>query len=286
MIDIGINIRVLREMRGLTQKELASAAGITSAALSRLERGGEFSTNKLGEIAKALNARVSDIDPRLKEDLARLEGRLASVPQRLKQARERAGYHTATVAAEALGVAYGTYSSHENGLRGIKGHDLARYAEFFRVTPDWLQFGRGTIDDLVNGGAEQTDPEAPPAPFGEATDAATRAVDAVDDDEAAETPAPRRTSEARDVDRAPSQGVDNSLLNDEVIAVFDGVLDGYGFSAERRSGLARVFADALAEPVGLPPGRDRAMARRAIARALVRALKLAEENRSPGAKGE
>lgn len=65
------------------------------------------------------------------------------IHERLKTARERRGYASATKAAEAMGIPYGTYAGHENGSRGIKLPDIARYAEFFRIPVIWLQFGTG-----------------------------------------------------------------------------------------------------------------------------------------------
>lgn len=62
--------------------------------------------------------------------------------ERLKLARERAGYETARAAATAIGVSGDTYSQHENGTRGFKGR-AERYARFFRVAPEWLLYGRG-----------------------------------------------------------------------------------------------------------------------------------------------
>ncbi|MBB5087475.1 XRE family transcriptional regulator [Roseospira marina] len=62
---------------------------------------------------------------------------------RLRQARQQAGYATATDAALAFGWNPNTYKSHENGLRGLRGHALERYAGAFGVPPAWLQFGDG-----------------------------------------------------------------------------------------------------------------------------------------------
>lgn len=61
---------------------------------------------------------------------------------RLKQARERAGYDSARSAATAMGVSADTYAQHENGTRGFKSK-AERYARFFKVAPEWLLFGRG-----------------------------------------------------------------------------------------------------------------------------------------------
>lgn len=66
---------------------------------------------------------------------------------RLKLAREKAGYETAKAAAEAMGVAVATYIQHENGSRGIPATRAERYGRFFRVAPEWLLYRRGEVDD-------------------------------------------------------------------------------------------------------------------------------------------
>ncbi|GHE83271.1 hypothetical protein GCM10019059_45220 [Camelimonas fluminis] len=66
--------------------------------------------------------------------------------ERLKWARKRRGIRTARIAAERLGVPYGTYAGHENGSRGIRDSELKAYAEAFRVPLTWLAFGEGDPD--------------------------------------------------------------------------------------------------------------------------------------------
>lgn len=87
-------------------------------------------------------------------------GAVMDIHQRLKIARERRGYASATKASEAMGIAYGTYAGHENGSRGIKNQDIIRYAEFFRVPVAWLQFGEGTEPDKADshGDLPQSEP--------------------------------------------------------------------------------------------------------------------------------
>lgn len=64
------------------------------------------------------------------------------IGERLRLAREKAGYRSAAKAAEAMGIPYGTYSVHENGSRGFR-NSLERYAQFYRVSIEWLLTGRG-----------------------------------------------------------------------------------------------------------------------------------------------
>lgn len=70
-------------------------------------------------------------------------------PERLKDARIKAGYDTAKAAAEAIGIPVPTYLAHENGSRGYPPRKASRYARFFRTTPEWLLYGRGTSDPVV-----------------------------------------------------------------------------------------------------------------------------------------
>lgn len=68
---------------------------------------------------------------------------------RIRWARERAGYSSTREAANALGWNENTYKSHELGIRGrdgIKPVLLEKYARAFRVSPEWLAFGRGSPD--------------------------------------------------------------------------------------------------------------------------------------------
>jgi len=76
---------------------------------------------------------------------ARYQRAVSTPAQRLKSAREAAGYETAKQAAEAMGVAVATYLQHENGTRGVPASRADRYARFFRTTPEWLLYGRGEL---------------------------------------------------------------------------------------------------------------------------------------------
>lgn len=65
---------------------------------------------------------------------------------RLREAREAAGYYSASAAAKAMGIGMSTYIQHENGGRGIPANRALQYGRFFRVRPEWLLFGRGEKD--------------------------------------------------------------------------------------------------------------------------------------------
>jgi len=64
--------------------------------------------------------------------------------QRLRFAREQAGFARASDAARAMGIGEPTYLGHENGSRGLS-RAAARYARFFRVSLDWLIGGQGEL---------------------------------------------------------------------------------------------------------------------------------------------
>ncbi len=61
--------------------------------------------------------------------------------ERLKQARERAGFKTIRQAVDRFGWSYPTYAGHENGSRGFKIDTAQRYAKAYRVPVQYLMFG-------------------------------------------------------------------------------------------------------------------------------------------------
>lgn len=68
---------------------------------------------------------------------------METVSDRLRQAREAAGFENAREAANALGLTYSTYAGHENGSRGPRREQLTQYARKFKVSTDWLLTGKG-----------------------------------------------------------------------------------------------------------------------------------------------
>ena len=65
--------------------------------------------------------------------------------ERLREARESAGFKTGTDAAKFLGVATQTYLAHENGNRDVPTDAGERYAARFKVDFAWLMTGRGEM---------------------------------------------------------------------------------------------------------------------------------------------
>jgi SOS-response transcriptional repressor LexA len=64
--------------------------------------------------------------------------------ERLRWAREQAGFATAADFARAHGIEIGTYRHHENGIRGIRPATARRYAELLGIDPQWLLFEAGS----------------------------------------------------------------------------------------------------------------------------------------------
>jgi phage repressor protein C with HTH and peptisase S24 domain len=68
--------------------------------------------------------------------------------QRLRHAREQAGFARASDAARAMGIEEPTYLGHENGSRGLS-RAAPRYARFFGVSLDWLIDGRAGLTPVA-----------------------------------------------------------------------------------------------------------------------------------------
>ena len=65
--------------------------------------------------------------------------------ERLRKAREHAGFGSATEASEALGVKYATYAGHENGSSGFRAPSGELYARRYGVRFEWLMSGKGPM---------------------------------------------------------------------------------------------------------------------------------------------
>lgn len=68
---------------------------------------------------------------------------MSDASDRLKQAREAAGYPTAAAAARAFGFHPQNTRDHEAGRRGIAPEQASAYARAYRTTPEWILFGKG-----------------------------------------------------------------------------------------------------------------------------------------------
>ena len=65
------------------------------------------------------------------------------VAKRLREARVNAGFDSASEAARRFGWTDVTYRHHENGTRNVPKAKAEVYARAFRVSPEWLMFGKG-----------------------------------------------------------------------------------------------------------------------------------------------
>lgn len=84
---------------------------------------------------------LSDCKRLLRYSFAYL-GNMDSPNARLRWAREQ-HFATAVEAADALGVPRSTYIGHENGHRGFPAKRAPQYARKFKVSEEWLLYGKG-----------------------------------------------------------------------------------------------------------------------------------------------
>lgn len=85
---------------------------------------------------------------------ARYRLAMDSPNERLKFAREQAGYKTVEEAAKALNVNVNTYRQHENDTRNLGGIPRERapqYARKYRVSLEWLLTGIGEMRGTPKG---------------------------------------------------------------------------------------------------------------------------------------
>jgi DNA-binding XRE family transcriptional regulator len=61
-VNIGLNIKAMREEIGMNQVELAAKVGVTQSMICQIERGTKACTMQLGaEIANALGCEIGDL---------------------------------------------------------------------------------------------------------------------------------------------------------------------------------------------------------------------------------
>lgn len=68
---------------------------------------------------------------------------------RLRAAREKAGFATAVEAARRFGWLETTYRHHENGTRNFPKYKAMQYAKAFKVSPEWLLLGVGDLHRIT-----------------------------------------------------------------------------------------------------------------------------------------
>lgn len=64
--------------------------------------------------------------------------------ERIRKAREQAGFETAADACRRFGWQLDTYRSHENGNRGVRLPTIKAYAKAFRVPEQWIISGENS----------------------------------------------------------------------------------------------------------------------------------------------
>lgn len=69
-------------------------------------------------------------------------GLMQTASERLRKAREK-HFPSAAAAAMAMGIPVGTYAGHENGHRGFPKDRAPTYAKKFKVSEEWLLYGKG-----------------------------------------------------------------------------------------------------------------------------------------------
>ena len=75
---------------------------------------------------------------------------MQTVFERLRQARQEAGYETAAAAIERFGFKKSAYINHENGERGLRPAVAAKYARAFKVNVTWLLYGTGDKSGTIS----------------------------------------------------------------------------------------------------------------------------------------
>ena len=80
-------------------------------------------------------------------------GQIMEKYERLRKAREDAGFTSAAKAAEALGLAASTYRAHENGQNDFDFIEAQRYAKKFNVDSLWLFAGKAQSPELLDAQA-------------------------------------------------------------------------------------------------------------------------------------
>lgn len=67
---------------------------------------------------------------------------MSEMSERLRQAREKAGYRSASAAADAIGIPASTYRAHENGQNGFDFREAQFYGRKFGADALWLLNGK------------------------------------------------------------------------------------------------------------------------------------------------
>lgn len=103
---------------------------------------------------------------------------MTEMHERLKKAREDAGFKSAADAANRFGWAYSTYAGHENGSAGMRPATIAKYARAFKTDPSLILWGRKSplpgyiVQSMFSGPEEEGENPEKAAVQGQADQAA------------------------------------------------------------------------------------------------------------------
>lgn len=139
--------RGLDDVRVVTRRDGATLKPVPHSGVADINGAGEgCSTPPNGKKYLACHAVQTGLPKSLCQSLSHRKSGYTvemEVHERLKSARENAGFETAADAARRFGWPVVTYRHHENGTRGFKKNAGERYARAFRVNPAWLLLGSG-----------------------------------------------------------------------------------------------------------------------------------------------
>ena len=128
------SLRIVRERRGLSRRELATAVGVSAATVAHWE----CDRRALPLTRVAVLAAALTIEPaRLVDMLTTTRPRDTTVTPLFAQMRRKAGM-TQRQVAQALGVSYGAVSAWERGIRKPTWPQLRRLSQLYRLGVDEL----------------------------------------------------------------------------------------------------------------------------------------------------
>lgn len=144
-MSMGEQIRAMRQIRGLTQKELGQKLGLSFQSVAQWENGlRRPKIETLKRIADALEMPVGAFLPSM--------GIGESAGSRIKMARERQNM-TQKELAEKMGTTPQNISQYERGIRNPKLETRERLAKVLSVDAHWLEVGE--YEDKSLSGEEQ-----------------------------------------------------------------------------------------------------------------------------------
>lgn len=144
-MSIGKQIKAMRKIRGLTQKELAEKCSMADSAVRKYESGKIVpKIEMLKRIADALEMPVGAFLPSM--------GLGESTGSRIKIARARQGVTQAEL-AEKMGVTPQSISQYERNIINPKPETIKKFADALGVDARWLEVGE--YEDNSLSGEEQ-----------------------------------------------------------------------------------------------------------------------------------